>query len=113
MKIGYARVSTGDQNLDLQMDALNKIECDKIFTDKMSGARSDRPGLKEAMKFMRDGDTLIVWRLDRLGRSLQHLIKVINAPFYLSDLNFFNNSLNSSDWMDKSIAFTFSEIFSD
>ena len=53
MKIGYARVSTGDQNLDLQMDALNKYECDKIFTDKMSGARSDRPGLDEAMKFMR------------------------------------------------------------
>ena len=78
MKIGYARVSTGDQNLDLQMDALNKIECDKIFTDKMSGARSDRPGLDEAMKFMRDGDTLIVWRLDRLGRSLQHFIKVRN-----------------------------------
>ena len=49
MKIGYARVSTGDQNLDLQMDALNKIECDKIFTDTMSGARSDRPGLDEAM----------------------------------------------------------------
>ena len=68
MKIGYARVSTGDQNLDLQMDALNKYECDKIFTDKMSGARSDRPGLEEAMKFMREGDTLIVWRLDRLGR---------------------------------------------
>jgi len=78
MKIGYARVSTGDQNLDLQMDALNKIECDKIFTDKMSGARSDRPGLDEAMKFMRKGDTLIVWRLDRLGRSLQHLISVVN-----------------------------------
>ena len=50
MKIGYARVSTGDQNLDMQMDALNKYECDKIFTDKMSGARSDRPGLDEAMK---------------------------------------------------------------
>ena len=78
MKIGYARVSTGDQNLDMQMDALNKIECDKIFTDKMSGARSDRPGLDEAMKFMREGDTLVVWKLDRLGRSLQHLIKVIN-----------------------------------
>ena len=60
MKIGYARISTGDQNLDLQMDALNKIECDEIFTDKMSGARSDRPGLDAAMKFMREGDTLIV-----------------------------------------------------
>jgi len=65
MKIGYARVSTEEQNLDLQMDALNKIECDKIFTDKMSGARSDRPGLEEAMKFMRVGDTLIVWKLDQ------------------------------------------------
>ena len=62
----------------MQMDALNKIECDEIFTDKMSGARSDRPGLEEAMKFMREGDTLIVWKLDRLGRSLQHLIRVIN-----------------------------------
>lgn len=78
MKIGYARVTTGDQNLDMQIDALNKIECDEIFTDKMSGARSDRPGLEEAMNFMREGDTLIVWKLDRLGRSLQHLIKVIN-----------------------------------
>ena len=78
MKIGYARVSTGDQNLDLQMDALNKYECDEIFTDKMSGARSDRPGLEEAMKFMREGDTLIVWKLDRLGRSSQHLIKVVH-----------------------------------
>ena len=56
MKIGYARVSTGDQNLDMQMDALNEIDCDKIFTDKMSGARSDRPGLDEAMKFMSEGD---------------------------------------------------------
>ena len=62
MKIGYARVSTGDQNLDMQMDALNKYECDQIFTDKMSGVRSDRPGLEDAMKFMREGDTLIVWR---------------------------------------------------
>ena len=62
MKIGYARVSTGDQNLDMQMDALNKIECDEIFTDKMSGVRSDRSGLEDAMKFMREGDTLIVWR---------------------------------------------------
>ena len=52
MKIGYARVSTGDQNLDMQIDALNKIECDKIFTDKMSGARSDRPGLDAAIKFL-------------------------------------------------------------
>ena len=68
MKIGYARVSTGDQNLDMQMDALNKIECDKIFTDKMSGARSDRPGLDEAMKFMREGNTLVVWKLDCIGR---------------------------------------------
>ena len=70
MKIGYARVSTGDQNLDMQMDALNKYECDKIFTEKMSGARSDRPGLDEAMKLMREGDSVIVWRLDRRCRGL-------------------------------------------
>ena len=78
MKIGYVRVLTGDQNLDIQMDAFINIECDKMFTDKMSGARRSRPGLDEAMKYIRKGDTRIVWRLDRLGRNLQHLIRVIN-----------------------------------
>lgn len=75
MLIGYARVSTGDQNLDLQMDALKAAGCDKVFTDKFSGTKDDRPGLSEALEFARSGDTLVVWRLDRLGRSLSHLIQ--------------------------------------
>ncbi len=75
MLVGYARVSTGDQNLDLQLDALKAAGCDKVFTDKLSGAKDDRPGLQEALEYAREGDTLVVWRLDRLGRSLSHLIQ--------------------------------------
>lgn len=74
MLVGYARVSTGEQNLDLQMDALKKVGCDKILTDEMSGAKAERPGLSEVFKFIRTGDTLVVWRLDRLGRSITDLI---------------------------------------
>ena len=76
MNVGYARVSTGDQNLDLQKDALRIAGCEdnKIFTDKLSGTKDDRPGLGEALTYLRPGDTLVVWRLDRLGRSLSHLI---------------------------------------
>lgn len=75
MLIGYARVSTQDQTLDLQKDALTKAGCEKIFTDMVSGAKADRPGLQEAVSFLREGDVLAVWKLDRLGRSLQHLIE--------------------------------------
>ena len=78
MLAGYARVSTADQNLDLQRDALTKAGCEKIFTDVASGAASERQGLKEAFEYVRAGDVLVVWRLDRLGRSLQHLLEVIN-----------------------------------
>ncbi len=76
MNIGYARVSTGDQNLDLQRDALLAAGCDesKIFTDRLSGSKDDRPGLAQALEYVRTGDTLVVWRLDRLGRSLSNLI---------------------------------------
>ena len=77
MNIGYARISTGDQTLDLQLDALAKADCVKIFTETASGAKSDRPILTEAFAYARPGDTLVVWRLDRLGRSLQHLITTI------------------------------------
>ena len=77
MLVGYARVSTGEQNLDLQIDDLKKNGCEKIFRDKMSGAKWDRPGLDEAMEYMRNGDTLVVWRLDRLGRSLKNLIELV------------------------------------
>jgi len=78
MLIGYARVSTGDQTLDLQTDALTSTGCDQIFTDMTSGAKAHRPGLDEAIKYVRPGDTLVVWRLDRLGRSLRHLIETVN-----------------------------------
>ena len=78
MKIGYARVSTEDQNLDLQNDALKEANCDQIYEEKMSGKIKDRPALDEALNFMRKGDTLVVWKLDRLGRSLKHLIEIIN-----------------------------------
>jgi DNA invertase Pin-like site-specific DNA recombinase len=74
MLIGYARVSTHEQTLNLQQDALEKAECSKIFTDVISGAKAERKGLDEALNYVRKGDTLVVWRLDRLGRSLPHLI---------------------------------------
>lgn len=79
MLIGYARVSTQDQTLDLQRDALTKAWCSKIFTDTVSGAATERPGLSEALQFVRDGDILVVWKLDRLGRSLKHLIETVMA----------------------------------
>lgn len=74
MLIGYARISTDDQNLALQHDALTAAGCEKIYEDRISGARAERPGLALAMEVARAGDTLIVWRLDRLGRSLKDLI---------------------------------------
>jgi DNA invertase Pin-like site-specific DNA recombinase len=77
MLIGYARVSTQDQTLNLQRDALQKIGCKKIFTDTASGAKAERKGLDEVVEYVREGDTLVVWRLDRLGRSLKHLIETI------------------------------------
>ena len=77
MKIGYARVSTDDQNLDLQRDALAAAGCERLFTDTASGAKTSRPGLAEALAFARPGDVLTVWRLDRLGRSLSELVRVV------------------------------------
>lgn len=77
MEIGYARVSTGEQTLDLQLDALTEAGCGKIFEETASGAKADRPVLEEVLSYVRGGDTLVVWRLDRLGRSLGHLIDVV------------------------------------
>jgi DNA invertase Pin-like site-specific DNA recombinase len=77
MLIGYARVSTYEQTLNLQQDALTKAGCNKIFTDTASGAQTERKGLEEALNYVRKGDTLVVWRLDRLGRSLPHLISTL------------------------------------
>ncbi len=77
--IGYARVSTVEQDTALQTDALRKAGCERIFEDTISGAKADRPGLAAALAYLRDGDVLAVWRLDRLGRSLPHLIETISA----------------------------------
>lgn len=77
MLVGYARVSTTDQNLDLQRDALEAAGCERLFTDTASGAKAERPGLKDALKECRKGDTLVVWKLDRLGRSLPHLVETV------------------------------------
>ncbi|PTW43963.1 resolvase-like protein [Sphingomonas faeni] len=75
--IGYARVSTGDQKLALQHDALNAAGCERTFDDHASGTNTDRPGLAEALAYLRAGDTLVVWELDRLGRSMSHLIEKV------------------------------------
>ena len=77
MLIGYARVSTQDQNLELQFDALNKSGCNKIFEDRVSGSRADRPGLNKLLEMLREGDTLVVWKLDRLGRSVKNLVDLV------------------------------------
>jgi len=77
--VGYARVSTVDQDPVLQLDALAAAECKKVFEDRASGARADRSGLRAAFDYVRDGDVLIVWKLDRLGRSLPHLIETVTS----------------------------------
>ena len=79
MLVGYARVSTQDQNPDLQLDALKKAGCEKVYIEKASGAQRDRPELKAALEYMRAGDTLVVWKLDRLARSIRQLIDTIEA----------------------------------
>ena len=78
MKIGYARVSTRDQNLSLQEEALTNFGCEKIFVETASGAQRDRPQLKEALSYLREGDVLVVWKLDRLARSLRQLIETVD-----------------------------------
>ena len=93
MKIGYARVSTNEQDLDLQLDALKNTGCEKIFQDVASGANTERPGLDDALQHLREGDTLVVWKLDRLGRSLRHLIDVVTS---LNDDGVFFLSLQES-----------------
>ncbi|MGW6193826.1 recombinase family protein [Bacillus cereus] len=101
MLIGYARVSTGLQNLDLQSDALTQHGCKRIFHDKISGEKKQRPGLEEALKYARKGDTIVVWRLDRLGRNMQDLIQIVNG---LNERGIGFHSLQENLTMDKSNA---------
>lgn len=77
MLIGYARVSTQEQNLDLQIEALTKAGCQKVFDDKSSGSHAERHGLAKVMEMLREGDTLVVWKLDRLGRSVKQLVDLV------------------------------------
>jgi DNA invertase Pin-like site-specific DNA recombinase len=77
MQIGYARVSTDDQNLDLQRDALQQAGCERVFEDTASGAKAERIGLVALMEILRAGDTVVIWRMDRLGRSLKDLIALV------------------------------------
>jgi DNA invertase Pin-like site-specific DNA recombinase len=78
MKIGYARVSTEEQNLEMQRDALLQDGCGQIFEEKVSGAKKDRPELDRLLSFVREGDVIVVWKLDRLGRSLKHLVELVD-----------------------------------
>jgi DNA invertase Pin-like site-specific DNA recombinase len=77
MQIGYARVSSEDQNLDLQINALTEVGCERVFSEKLTGKVGDRPGLKEVLSHLRKGDALVVWKLDRLGRSVKNLIELV------------------------------------
>ncbi|MGY3752556.1 recombinase family protein, partial [Staphylococcus haemolyticus] len=99
LKIGYARVSTGLQNLNLQEDRLNQYGCEKIFSDHISGSKSKRPGLDKAIEFARSGDTIVVWRLDRLGRNMEDLITLVNE---LNNRGVSFHSLEENITMDKS-----------
>ena len=99
LKIGYARVSTGLQNLNLQEDRLNQYGCEKIFSDHISGSKSKRPGLDKAIEFARSGDTIVVWRLDRLGRNMADLITLVNE---LNNRGVSFHSLEENITMDKS-----------
>src|SRR3990167_831855 len=78
MLVGYARVSTADQNLDLQLSALENVCCEKVYQDQISGTKTKRPGLELALEVLRKDDTLVVWKLDRLGRTVKGLIDLVN-----------------------------------
>lgn len=102
MQIGYVRVSTNDQNTDLQRNALNCAGCELIFEDKISGSKSERPGLKKLLRTLSEGDILVVWKLDRLGRSMRHLV-VLVEDLRERDINFrsLTDSIDTSSPMGR------------
>lgn len=102
MIFGYARVSTHEQNLDLQIDALNRYGCEKIYQEKMTGSRQDRPQLEEMLKFLREGDTVVVYKLDRISRSTKHLIQ-LSEFFDENDVQFVSlqDSIDTSTAMGR------------
>ena len=87
MLVGYARVSTVDQNLELQLSALKEIGCEKLYQDHISGTKTNRPGLNMALEVLRKNDTLVVWKLDRLGRTVKGLIDLVNQ-LHQKEINF-------------------------
>ena len=95
MKYGYARISTKDQSLDMQIDALNNEGCKKIFSEVAKGARQDRPELTKLLEIVEARDTIVIWKLDRLGRSLHHLVKTVN---YLNKNNIGLISVNANEY---------------
>ena len=102
MRIGYIRVSTNDQNTDLQREALERANCERIFEDKLSGAKIKRPGLNRMLKALKPGDTVVVWKLDRLGRSLIQLADLLQL-FKKMDVEFHSltDSINTSTPMGR------------
>lgn len=102
MKIGYARVSTRDQNLDLQLDALRSAGCEKIYQEKISGAKSDRTELRAMIDHLREGDIVVIWKLDRLGRSLKDLVNLVNEIQAKSaGLKFLNGGIDTTTTQGK------------
>lgn len=102
MIFGYARVSTNDQNMDLQIDALKKVNVDKIFEEKITGAKKERPELSELLKVIRPGDTIIIYKLDRISRSTKHLIELTEL-FEEKEINFISiqDSIDTSTSVGK------------
>ncbi len=97
MLVGYARVSSNEQNLNLQLDALEAAGCAKIFSDKLSGTQKNRPGLEDALSHLRTGDTLVLWKLDRLGRNVKGLIELVET-LQAEGINFYSvtDGINTS-----------------
>ena len=111
MNLGYARVSTQEQNLDMQLDALEGFGCDKIFQEKVSGVSKEKPELQELLKMAREGDTVVVWKLDRLGRTTRQLVELVD-DLGKSNINFvsINENIDTTSKVGKLIFTIFSAL---